>query len=258
MSKKYFSSNVKNVLATSVIATAFAFGSGQAFANEEQPLENQLVEEKELENVTTSEEQPVVDESTTVENTTEGTEETITNESDEATSEDEGEKEENIDTEETADEPSLLPGDFFYFMKKLMENVQLALTFDDVKESELLASFAEERIAEAKILLENGDEELASELLEKASEQQELALEKYKEEQEAAQVVEGTDNAEGIASEDTAFETKFAANILALQAVLEKIENPKAKEAIAKNIEKAQEKLDKKVNKKARKTSKKS
>jgi hypothetical protein len=75
--------------------------------------------------------------------------------------------------------PSLLPGDFFYFIKTMMEKIELALTFNDVEKAKLLAEFTENRIDEAKTLLEKGETQLAKEVLKKALQQQEEALKTY-------------------------------------------------------------------------------
>ncbi len=63
--------------------------------------------------------------------------------------------------------PSLLPGDFFYFSKILLEKIQLALTIDDVKEAKLIAEYAGERLSEAKALFADGNEEAAVEMMKK-------------------------------------------------------------------------------------------
>jgi hypothetical protein len=82
-------------------------------------------------------------------------------------------KEENVETVEAL-KPSLLPGDFFYFTKMVLEKIKLALTFDDVKEAELLSKFATERMAEAEALLAEGKEDLAIEAIKKAMKDMEV------------------------------------------------------------------------------------
>ncbi|WP_067730188.1 DUF5667 domain-containing protein, partial [Oceanobacillus damuensis] len=185
------------------------------------------------------------------------------------------------------EELSLVPGDFFYFVKKLQENVQLAFTFDDVKEAELLTEFVDERIREAEALFAKGEEELAIETLETAIKQQEEAFAAY----EQAEPVEAgneemdadkknLENAESETESDeekneenvgdteteevvyveepqleddsaddrrSALEARFSSNLLALQAALEKVGNPQAKESLAKNVAKAQDRLERKV-----------
>jgi hypothetical protein len=178
MSKKYFSfnKNVRNVLAISLVATAFVFslGTGQAFADNHE--------------VSTASQLETVQQDQTVDATTDSTiepskEDGATESTDEIITEELTEEESDVNSEVEENHSSLLPGDFFYFVKKLMENVQLALTFDEVKEAELLAAFTEERIKEAEALLVQGEEELANEVLQKAIEQQELALVKYEQSQ---------------------------------------------------------------------------
>ncbi|MGG1552276.1 DUF5667 domain-containing protein [Paenibacillus ferrarius] len=73
---------------------------------------------------------------------------------------------------------SLLPGDFFYFVKTMYENIRLALTVNDVKEARLLAAFAQERLAEANALLAKGKTDEASLSLQKALEIQQNAIQK--------------------------------------------------------------------------------
>lgn len=123
----------------------------------------------------------------------------------------------------------------------------MAFTLDEEKEASLLASFAEERIKEALALIAKGEEEAANEVLQKAIEQQESALAKYEttenEEQEETQTdsVDEEPSAETTVEDDgtadslrAELEEKLSANIIALKAALEKIENPKAKEALQK------------------------
>lgn len=64
--------------------------------------------------------------------------------------------------------PSLIPGDFFYFAKIALEKIRLAFTFDNAKEAELLATYAAERLGEAGKLFAEGKEAEALELIEAA------------------------------------------------------------------------------------------
>lgn len=244
--KLIFSKNIRNVLATGVITTALAFSSatGPAYADKhEVDLDAQVEETTEVETITYEEE--VVD-STLVNDVT-------------------------TDEDVLEEAPSLIPGDFLYFTKKVMEFIQLTLTFDDVKGAQLLVVFAQERIKEAEALFANGKEELANEVLQKAIQQQELAFEKYEKskkatEDEAAieedaadedgtnveeEALENDEDIQEVQQDTTreALEAKFSKNILALQAALEKVQNPQAKASLEKNIEKAQEKLETKINK---------
>ncbi|GAE27211.1 hypothetical protein JCM9140_3339 [Halalkalibacter wakoensis JCM 9140] len=165
---------------------------------------------------------------------------------------------------------SLLPGDFFYFIKKLQENIQLVFTFDQFKEAELLASHVEKRILEAEALFANGEEERAKNILQEALEQQEKAIALYedtREKEEPIEMVEeepivisdeeeakleeiNSPNVEETSSEDSErLHNQISANVRALEAALENVQNPRAKEALAKNIAKAHERLYKKAEK---------
>lgn len=64
--------------------------------------------------------------------------------------------------------PSLIPGDFFYFAKIALEKIRLAFTFDNAKEAELLATYASERLQEAGALFAEGKEEEALQVIEVA------------------------------------------------------------------------------------------
>ncbi|MCT8137656.1 hypothetical protein H1D32_07750 [Anaerobacillus sp. CMMVII] len=252
-----FSKNVRNVLATSVITTALAFTSvtGQVYAGNQEVEVDVTVEE-------------VTDEDSIYE-TTEGevVEVDVTLE---------------VEEDVEGETPALLPGDFLYFAKKVLETVKLALTFDDVKKAELLILFSQERIKEVEALLAEGKVDLASEALQRAIEKYEEALDKYGDTEETTEEQEGTEeegteeldgseealedeeitedettegeeevleNDEATEEEDqlasirAELEAKFSKNILALQAALEKVTNPQAKESLQKNIVKHKKSL---------------
>lgn len=221
---------------TSVLASSLIFPTG-VFANEGESTT------EELEIVT---EDTTVEESTPVEETV--TEETVTpdvttgeeivSDGEEITAEDEieaVEEETTIDLEEQ--EPSLVPGDFFYFVKTMTEKIRLAFTVDDYKEAQLLAEFAAERIAEANALIAEGKTADAETLLKDAIATQEQAGE---------ELPEGEMATDAEAAEETEVKTKLAHNIDSLLVVLAKVENPTAQQAIMKNIQKTFVKLDKK------------
>lgn len=172
------------------------------------------------------------------------------------------------------DEPGLIPGDFFYFVEAIAEKIQLALTFNDTAKAELISQFANERIAEANALFEKGDTDGAIDLLNKALESQELALNYVTEEEKsddmapegdaAPEETEGERNIgedavavpDNDSTEDNTvndirdeLQTQFSQNITALLLALEKVENPKAKAALAKNVEKAYAKMERKLGK---------
>lgn len=74
--------------------------------------------------------------------------------------------------------PDLLPGDFFYFVKTMYENIRLALTVNDVKEARLLTAFAQERLEEVNALLAQGKTKEANLSLQKSLETQQSAVQK--------------------------------------------------------------------------------
>jgi hypothetical protein len=179
-----------------------------------------------------------------------------------------------MNTTQTNEAPSLVPGDFFYFLKVTIEKIKLFLTIDDVAEAELLAKFASERLAEAEVLLAEGEDKQASEILKKAIEDMDLAgnvVEAPKKEEElpqqpAAEVIttEVTPTENKIENQTEAAQSQAAAptnenaeqveeilaqNIIALTAAMEKVKNPVAKAALQKNIEKSLAKLDKRLSK---------
>ncbi|OLS37839.1 DUF5667 domain-containing protein [Bacillus sp. MRMR6] len=148
-----------------------------------------------------------------------------------------------VTAEEEVKAPSLVPGDFFYFVKTMTEKIRLAFTFNDYKEAELLAEFTAERIAEANALIAEGQTEEAEALLQKAIETQEQANESLPEVAEA----DTKEAVEGEETEAAEVESKLAHNIDALLVVLAKVENPRAQQAIMKNIQKTFVKLEKKA-----------
>lgn len=106
--------------------------------------------------------------------------------------------------------PSLIPGDFFYFAKIALEKIKLAFTFDKAEEAELLATYAAERLAEASELFAAGKEDEALEVIETAVEYMENSQVIVDEEtsndegekEEETKTEEGTDSDEGTDSED--------------------------------------------------------
>jgi hypothetical protein len=169
--------------------------------------------------------------------------------------------------------PSLVPGDFFYFTKVLLEKIELALTFDDIKEARLIAEYAAERLAEAEVLFAEGDEKAALETMTAAIEYMENAddviVEPVTEESTEEQTdvidevleVEVIDNDDASSKEETEveegeIEALVSQNIIALTAALDKVKNPKAKAALQKNIDKSYTKLAKKIEKQIKKEEK--
>ncbi|MCY9662264.1 DUF5667 domain-containing protein [Paenibacillus chondroitinus] len=188
----------------------------------------------------------------------------------------------------------LIPGDFFYFVKTIYENIQLALTVNDVKEARLLAAFAQERLAEANTLLAKGKTNEANLSLQKSLETQQSAIQKTEQASGLTTTETSTPAATASLSADADAEVTITAdsgteqttesdqtdieevnvpekevkhpeqvlkvktdlqhNILALASALEKVGNPKAQSALMKNIEKSFDHLDKKLSKIEKKT----
>lgn len=210
------------MLASTII---FSMGTGAAFANEDGSQAAEI-------------ESTIVLDGTTSE--TEISEETTTEEAEENTSSVEDTAVidlEDTTVQEDAEAPSLIPGDFFYFVKLMTEKVRLAFTFDDYKEAQLLADFAAERIAEANALIAEGKTDEATKLLQAAITTQDEAGDALPE--------ENLDQAE-----EAVVESKLAHNIDSLLVVLGKAEkNSRAQEVIIKNISRTFEKLEKKAAK---------
>lgn len=195
-----------------------------------------------------------------------------TEEKQEAAEEGKTEEASTADGEETSTQegPSLLPGDFFYFIKIAMEKIQLAFTSDDKKEAELLAVYTAERISEAEKLLKDGEEEKAVETIQNAIsylkgletkvDEPQASTEEEKAEDEASDAAENTENVGTVDEEsdkaqdsekaedsNSDLQIKVSQNIIALTAAMEKVKNPVAKAALAKNIEKSYKKLARKL-----------
>ncbi|MBS4188976.1 hypothetical protein KHA94_01935 [Bacillus sp. FJAT-49705] len=183
-------------------------------------------------------------------------------------------KESLIQQEESDKEtPSLVPGNFLYFAKITLEKIQLALTFDQEKEAELLAKFASERLAEADALFAKGKEDEAIKVIEKALENIENAdniadeNKNPKQENEDGKTEGASSKDQNIANNDQSIDEVtvedkgteedaideinelISQNIIALKAAMEKVKNPVAKAALQKNIDKSYAKLAKKIEK---------
>jgi hypothetical protein len=247
-----------------VLAGTFTFSSSLAYASET-GTENNNLDKVELTSLSSTD----VEDNNLV----------VTNNDDSA--------ETKSDTE--VEMPTLVPGDFFYFAKLTIEKIKLILTMNDVKEAELLAKFASERLAEAEALFAQGEEKVAIETIEKALEDMQMADTVVVEQQETEETEETTVIEENVVHEDQtkvdedvkeeATETELpkteaptseaattedqttdeealeeiekllSQNIIALTAAMEKVQNPVAKAALKKNIEKSYAKLEKKLAK---------
>ncbi|MGG1676495.1 DUF5667 domain-containing protein [Neobacillus sp. NRS-1170] len=151
-----------------------------------------------------------------------------------------------VTDQEKVETPSLVPGDFFYFVKTMTEKIQLAFTFDDYKQAELLADFASERIAEANALFAEGKTEDAAAILKEALATQEEASQTLPATEEGTEA-DSSDNTQSV--EEGKVEVKLAHNIDALCAALAQVKNPTAQHSIMKNVQKSFAKLAKKAAK---------
>jgi colicin import membrane protein len=151
---------------------------------------------------------------------------------------------------DTESAPALVPGDIFYFVKVMVEKIQLALEFDQVEKAKMIAAFAEERISEVKVLIDQGKHELAQEVMQEAVDSQAVALDTVAEQKTADSNTEGeaTDETADTSTEEV--EGLVHQNIIALTKVLEKLDNPQAKAAIERNIQRSLAHLEKKSAKK--------
>jgi hypothetical protein len=230
-SKKMTSLLTSSMLASTLI---FSVGAGSVFANDGTESTEETVQVDLVTDFTEAEGQA-----------TEGTIDLQDGEAtlDETVTEEGAELGDTEVIEEEVKAPSLVPGDFFYFVKTMTEKIRLAYTFNDYKEAQLLAEFTAERIAEANALIAEGKTEEAEALLQKAVETQEQANESLPEAEEA----DTEEAVEGEETESAEVESKLAHNIDALLVVLAKVENPRAQQAIMKNIQKTFVKLEKKA-----------
>ncbi len=93
--------------------------------------------------------------------------------------------------------PGILPDSPLYLFKGLFENIQLALTFDEVEKAKMKYRLARMRLAEALAMVEKNRTDLAEELLEKYERllnETEEDLEKLKERRNVTDVVERVSN----------------------------------------------------------------
>lgn len=185
-------------------------------------------------------------------------------------------------SEDVQEAPSLLPGDFFYFVKTIYERIQLAFTSDNVEEAILLAQFAQERIAETAVLIKEGNADLAQETLQRSLSQQQQAIEiatsvfdpvttdtnaELADPSDEEPTVESTvgittaddedhlsedanEEEEGVEpAQADKVKNSLQHNISALAAALDKVNNPKAQSSLLKNISKSFAHLEKKLTK---------
>ncbi|MDQ0227851.1 DUF5667 domain-containing protein [Metabacillus niabensis] len=264
-----FSGTVTSALILSLsVPSAFATENVTEQEDSQETATEAPVTESNNENVSTEGTAVLKEEPTTKDDTVVGTEEKVPTEvaenekaTEEALPEDDAAEETDQD-----EEPSLVPGDFFYFVKIMMEKVKLAVIFEDYEEARLLADFAAERIKEANALFADGKTEEAEELLKEAIAIQEKAAENLADSGEiVTEEAELTDaKSEEIVAEEVStklteenvVEIKLAKNIDSLAAALSHVKNPTAQQALMKNIQKSFAKLDKRLAKLEQKAAK--
>lgn len=76
--------------------------------------------------------------------------------------------------------PGLTPDSKFYFLERMAESVRTFFTFGDLKKAERYAGLAEERLAEAKAVVEKGKPDLAEKTLKRYQEQLEKSIARAK------------------------------------------------------------------------------
>ncbi|HSU79614.1 MAG TPA: DUF5667 domain-containing protein, partial [Candidatus Angelobacter sp.] len=76
----------------------------------------------------------------------------------------------------TQQKAGLLPDNFFYFVKIMVEKINLAFTSNDTEKAKLLSKYTAERIAEANALIKKGETDKAAETLQTAIDQQDQAI----------------------------------------------------------------------------------
>lgn len=168
--------------------------------------------------------------------------------------------------------PSIIPGDFFYFAKITLEKIKLAITIDNAKEAELMATYASERLAEAAVLYGEGKEAEALEVIQTAIEYMESSQNVIDEEtitekeitneqpsqetpEPATDESNNTDDSAVIEVEDNEDNPYAGAqdtlrnNIVALTAAMSHVGNDQARASLQKNIDKTYAKLAKKLAK---------
>ena len=132
-----------------------------------------------------------------------------------------------------------VPGDFAFPLKKAFENVQVALTFDDVQRVELLGRIADRRLADLQTVADRADESSAP----TASEEFAAAVARFRAAVDAVQQAAPEDKSDAVQELVDAAREKHEA---VLDEVQRKIDNERAHEAIerAKDTEDKDTKVD--------------
>ncbi|MBW5445599.1 hypothetical protein GE107_05920 [Cohnella sp. CFH 77786] len=140
---------------------------------------------------------------------------------------------------EQSPESWMTPSEFIAFLKTVVQKIEITLTVDDADRAKLLTAITQERIRESDEMLAEGKTEQAAEALQKALSDHELAIEI---------TVRGEDaKGEDSESDQKELTEQYRHNIEALTKALEKVKNPTAKAAIARNIAKTKAKLSAKL-----------
>jgi hypothetical protein len=133
-----------------------------------------------------------------------------------------------------------VPGDFAFPLKKTFENVQVALTFDDVQRVTLLGQIADRRLADLQTVADRSDQSKAP----TASEEFAAAVTRFRAAVDAVQQAAPEAKSDAVQELVDAAREKHEA---VLDAVQEKLDNEEAQEAIerAKDAEDEDTKVDK-------------
>jgi hypothetical protein len=127
--------------------------------------------------------------------------------------------------------PGILPGNPFYFLETLGENIGMMFTFNDVSKAEKYLNLAAKRLAEARALAEKGDSERALQATERFEAQFERAQQRAESARASGQDVETV--LERI-------ENASARHLAVLAEVLERVPE-QAKEAIQNAMQRSAE-----------------
>jgi len=120
---------------------------------------------------------------------------------------------------------SSLPGDAAFPLKKAFENIQVTLTFDDVRRVELLGQIADRRLAELQLVADRADESKAP----TASEEFAAAVARFRAAVDAIQQAAPADKSDKVQELVDAARGKHGA---VLDEVQQKLDSPTANEAI--------------------------
>lgn len=121
--------------------------------------------------------------------------------------------------------PTILPGSRLYFLKEWGRGIQSFFAFGQIKKSGLEQKFADEKLIELKALIEKGEN---SEILKKATEKYERALEKIQ--AQAEKIKEKAKENEDVEK----FLDKFTKHQLLHQKILQKLEGQVPEEVFQK------------------------